>query len=441
VSTTGDGGVVIVSLSDEARQGLAISPVSVKLTGLTAAQIEQVGVGSYLVNAGSVCSDCHTVPGQKFLSGGLTIPLGPIPGFDGGATGPFVVSRNLTPDPASGLKDSLAQYIQAERNGTDIENVGASLIVHPWQYHRWMTTDDLTAIYSYLTAIPPVANPDKPDDKPALPSISFPSDYNEGAVNRVLPPETDGMGNPVPDPDNVQRGLAIMPLDVPLPPDAPTLALVGRGSYLVNAVVGCSSCHTNPDRNYMTPNAQINTAQYMAGGRVFPTGPAASQVGVTRSMSANLIGQKNGFFNQADVSFETFLTTITQGVHADEMNEAGVAPPLAYPMPWYAFKNMNLADLEAIYTYLSWLAQSPAAPSGGNDKVTQSAARYCTAATASTVCTRPGEKCDTTNNECVGYACTVATAATDCDACQDCTAGQCAAPSSAAALTCVGNGI
>ncbi len=65
--------------------------------------------------------------------------------------------------------------------------------------------------------------------------------------------------------------------------------------------------------------------------------------------TANLIGAQHGFFSEPTMSFSTFLTTIVQGIHADEENKAGVAPPLAFPMPWTEFKNMGLDDLEAVY--------------------------------------------------------------------------------------------
>src|SRR5262245_53367429 len=65
---TGMTGPAIV-ISERAKQGLDISPVPISLTGLTSAQVEQLGLGSYLVNAVSGCADCHNQNGAtpKFL--------------------------------------------------------------------------------------------------------------------------------------------------------------------------------------------------------------------------------------------------------------------------------------------------------------------------------------------------------------------------------------
>ncbi len=425
----GGAGLEIVLLSARAQQGFAIAPPGVSglsLAGKTPAQLEQIGLGSYIVNAQASCGDCHnSQPGPEggapqYLAGGLHLPT------DG--AGHYVVARNLTPDSLTGLKDTEAQFIQAQQNGTDILNGSTGLQQHPWQYYRWMSTDDLKAIYAYLKVIPAVSNAYDSDNKVASSGVTFPCDdagvctYDEGAVNRTLPATTDVMGNPLTDPNDVMRGLAIDPVNATPPTDATTQSQFARGSYLVNAVIGCSNCHTNPSRSSTTQ--AVNTAMFLSGGAVFPTGPAAPVFRVTRSMTANLIGQTHGFFNQPGISFDVFLQTITQGVHADTTG----TPPLAYPMPWFNFKKMTLDDLQAIYTYLRTLAQSSAAPSGANDKITESAARYC----ASGPDCLSGETCDSTAHECIGRTCAVDT---DCDACQTCTSTHCAAP--AASSTCV----
>lgn len=387
------------------------------LAGKTAAQIEEIGIGSYLANALAECTSCHSPspdPSQYF-AGGVVFPIGP---------GQHVVSRNLTPDPATGLKDTEEQFIQASRRGTDILNTGQSLLVHPWQHHRWLTTSDLKAVYAFLQVIPPVNNPYPASVKPLIPALDFPGRYNEGDVERPLPPETDGNGQPIPDPDNILRGLAIVPIDIPLPTDPTELALFGRGSYIVNAGAACSACHTNPDRDYTSPTQKVLTAQYMTGGRVFPAAELAPMVGVVRSMSANLLGKDHGWFNQPNASFQTFLVTITQGVHAETIAaDGGGAEPLAFPMPYREYRNLTTEDLRAVYTYFKYIADR-APIVGANDKRTQRAARYCG---GGGTC-RPGETCDPTTNECVGRPCNDDS---ECDACQTCTGGPpgtCTAP-------------
>jgi hypothetical protein len=432
-TTTEAGPPIIIGLSEHAQIGLAQAPVPLNLNGKTAAEIEQIGQGAYIVSTQAICTDCHSPspnPAQ-YMQGGVTIPL--FPDGDGGIY--TVTSRNLTPDPGTGLKDTLGQFIQAERNGTDTLNANEELIVHPWQNHRWMSTDDLTAVYSFLRVIPAITNPYAQDYKPPfLTPVTFPGDYNEGQVTRPLPPEVDAMDAAVPDPGFVLRGTAIDPLNVMPPSDPTQAALFGRGSYLVNGVIGCSACHSSPDR-IPAPPYNVNTPTFLIGGTVIAAGQAASAVGVVRVTTANLIGVNHGFFNEPGVTFSTFLTTITQGIHADEENEAGVAPPLAWPMPWTEFRHMGLDDLEALYTYLSWIAKYGNV-TGPNDVVHQGAARYC--ASTSTCNTAVGETCNMTTHECAGGPCNTDS---DCGTCQTCssddggaTPGTCVAPNPATSL-------
>lgn len=204
------------------------------------------------------------------------------------------------------------------------------------------------------------------------------------------------------------------------PTDADQSALFGRGSYLVNAVIGCPACHTHPDRDYTSATQAVNTTAFLAGGTVFASGSLAPLVGVVRSTSANLTGKNNGFFNSQFMSFTLFLTAIEQGNHADDALDGGVARPLAWPMPWTEFRNMGVDNLEAIYTYLRYVAQN-APTTGASDTDAQLAARYCTAASNC----NPGETCNAATNECVGGPCTDDS---DCDTCQTCNTGVCTAP-------------
>src|SRR5215468_7874482 len=64
-------------------------------------------------------------------------------------------------------------------------------------------------------------------------------------------------------------------------------ALVGLGSYLVNTT-GCNDCHTHPNwadkhNPYLGQTEQINTAQYLSGGRVF-----LKSDGTVLTVSANI---------------------------------------------------------------------------------------------------------------------------------------------------------
>lgn len=421
------GGTVI--LSSLAKQGLAISPVPVNTATTNASLIERIGYGSYLVNAVASCNDCHLMAQQSgpplFLGGGQQFVAGTS----------TVYARNLTPDKQTGLQLTEEQFITALRTGKDFGphggSPGGSLVIMPWPVYRWMTRDDLRAIYAYLRAIPPLTNAVMMDQKVMTSTLADPGVtgvYNEGAETRPL--LADSGANAVPDPDNVLRGVAIQPLhDVTATLTPDQLALFGRGSYLVNAIAACNDCHTNPARNFRSPNLAINTAGYLAGGRTFSVPPPIRPLfRYTRSMSANLIGSAAGTVGFAAKPFQIFLRTILEGVHADDP----MPKPLSWPMPWTAFRNMTVHDLEAVYTYIHVLQQSRQVAG----KVTQDPVAYC----AQNGDCATGQTCNTATSECVGQSCTINT---DCPACQTCGANQqlttCAAPQ--ASSSCVLHGI
>ena len=139
------------------RIGYQRAPVPLRLEELNPAQ---VGLGAYYLNAQIGCTDCHTWPnyapggnpflGQpeqintaRYLAGGRSFPGG-------------IVSRNITPDPVTGLPAGLTleEFMTVIRTGRDPENPGQLLQVMPWPEFRYMRDDDLIAIYEYLSAIP-----------------------------------------------------------------------------------------------------------------------------------------------------------------------------------------------------------------------------------------------------------------------------------------------
>ncbi|MGH7271813.1 MAG: hypothetical protein ACREJ3_15390, partial [Polyangiaceae bacterium] len=276
-----------------------------------------------------------------------------------------------------------------------------------------------------LKVIPPVSNAVAADTKPAIPPTPFPSSYVDGGA--PLPSEGTA-ANPTPDPGDVLRGLALNPLNVQPPSDPSSISLFGRGEYLVNSIADCGGCHTNR-----------GGGGYLTGGQVFATPvPLEATFHTVRAASADLVGANHGFFSNPSVTFQTFLTLITQGVHAEDPVPQA---KLAYPMPWQAFRNMDLGDLQAIYVYLSTVAGANV-PALANDTVIPMPAIYCDANNA---CPAGAGTCSATSPECV----TAGTCRTDldCAACQVCegasasdgggdgggTPGSCAALSSSAA--------
>jgi mono/diheme cytochrome c family protein len=414
-------------VSTNAAQGLAISPVPVNLAGLTSAQVEMVGEGSYLVNAVASCADCHgSVATGGFLAGGTPF---------GGAPAPFTVyARNLTPDPATGLVLTMDQFVSSLRTGADYAGVSdggtplQQLVVMPWTVYRWMSLDDLRSVWMYLRAIPAAKNAVTADTKTTAAPVPLPSLYDEGVLGDggpALPPAG------ATDPGDVVRGLALNPLNIPAPADPAGQIAFARGAYLVNAISACNDCHTNPAR---TASFAIPTAAYLTGGAVFATPPPLQPVVHTvRSMSANLLGAGGGFFNMPSVTFETFLTDITQGTHAEDPHPT----PLAWPMPWPAFQHMTLSDLQAIYTYASTVAKGTHLA----DKPTQSAALYCDTANACPPGTGTCNAEDGGTGECVGQACDSSHGDADCPACQSCVSSACTLPSTGTLAACIANGL
>lgn len=159
----------------------------------------------------------------------------------------------------------------------------------------------------------------------------------------------------------VRIGLEIAP--VPLNLAHKNRALVGLGSYIVNAVIGCNGCHSaGPPTQYLPggnpffgqPEA-INPATYLGGGRVFAL---TSTINI---VSRNLTPDHTGLPIGGD-TFEEFRETIRTGVDPDQLH-ANLPPPFAGTllqiMPWPELRNMTDRDLRAIYEYLSAVPCNP----------------------------------------------------------------------------------
>jgi len=398
--------------------------VALATDGMTSAQLERVGRGSYLVNAVMACVDCHDGPAGH-MAGGLPWDLG---------LGWVVNTRNVTPDPASGLTLTEDEFIEAIRTGRDFKAPGSSLAIMPWADFRWAATEDLRSVYAYLKVIPPVNNVVPADEnKPVAAPVPFPDMFNDGEVDRVLPDESS------PDDGYGRRGLAVAALDYSSYFD--TLSgqeqwLFGRGAYLVQIGL-CSDCHTNNGliARHTFPgidnsDISIQTGDYLRGGQVFPIPPpplpppAGDEQLHTRSMSQNLIGGTRGHFLVGYAETYEFFTSLAWPDNAQ---------PIAFPMIAYLIQNYQADDILALWTFMNAMAvHDPQRDI--NDKAPQRVARYCDVdgdcnATA-------GENCNTATHECVGKGCSVDA---DCDVCQTCGGGTCDAP--AADSSCLALGL
>lgn len=139
---------------------------------------------------------------------------------------------------------------------------------------------------------------------------------------------------------DIRRGYELAP--VPLNTSGLNPALVGLGSYIVNAQGGCNDCHTAPP---YAPGGDpfagqveiINAAGYLGGGQVF--GPFISR---------NLTPRANG--RPAGLTLQQFLQVMRQGT--DFKNRHPLISPLLQVMPWPVYGKMSDRELQAVYEFL-----------------------------------------------------------------------------------------
>jgi hypothetical protein len=143
----------------------------------------------------------------------------------------------------------------------------------------------------------------------------------------------------------IQIGYSIAP--VPLDLNGKNPALVGLGSYIVNAQGDCAGCHSFPqyadggDPHLGQPEV-TSAATYLSGGAPF-FGPF-----VPRNLTPNRFGRP------ANYTLEQFVTVMRTG--RDLKNIPPHVPSeendLLQVMPWPIFRNMTNRELAAIYEYL-----------------------------------------------------------------------------------------
>jgi hypothetical protein len=147
----------------------------------------------------------------------------------------------------------------------------------------------------------------------------------------------------------IRRGFDIAP--VPLNLQGKNRALVGLGSYIVNAQGGCNDCHTNPaylpgHDPFLGEEEQINGPCYLSGGVDF--GPFRS-----RNLTPNSEGLPAG------LTFEQFLHVLRTG----EDLKTPFNPPFdggrLQVMPWPVYGKMTDRDIKAVYEYLTTIPSRP----------------------------------------------------------------------------------
>ncbi len=256
--------------------------------------------GRYLVFGPGHCADCHAAPSQKAevdsgreaeLSGGYAIKT-----FLGEMRAP-----NITSDSVTGIgRLSDGEIARFLRYGVDhLGRVGLPIMMY-----ADLSPRDLTAILSFLRALPPVRY-----------EVS-PSRYNLlGKITKAFFLEPFA---PRPGPQCVpEPGLT-----------------AAYGGYLANDVANCAACHTA--RNMQTGEF---TGPRFAGGLVFRN---ASDTRLT-VISPNLTPDpRTGRI--AGWTREMFTARMKRGT-----------PATWSPMPWGPFSRMTEEDIGAIYLYLMQL--------------------------------------------------------------------------------------
>jgi hypothetical protein len=169
----------------------------------------------------------------------------------------------------------------------------------------------------------------------------------------------------------VTRGFQIAP--VPLNMKGKDFALVGLGSFLVNAVGDCNGCHTSSqtlDGPYLTGSnpyrfmpgtmlpqmKKVDPTTYLGGGQDFSTvnfedsTPDNPDI-ISRNLTPDKTGLPEGGHTLAE-----FMQIIKTGIDMDKVHPNlpdGFDGNLLQVMPWPAFQNMQDRYLHAIYEYLS----------------------------------------------------------------------------------------
>jgi hypothetical protein len=147
----------------------------------------------------------------------------------------------------------------------------------------------------------------------------------------------------------IRIGYAISP--VQLDTRGKNRALVGLGSYIVNAQSACNDCHTHPafaagGDPYSGQPTVINSEQFMTGGRQF--GPFTAP-----NITPDAYGRPAG------LSFEQFKAALRSGKDPDGSGR------ILQVMPWPIYGSMSDRDLRAVYEYLRAVPSRPDNPAPG----------------------------------------------------------------------------
>ncbi len=168
----------------------------------------------------------------------------------------------------------------------------------------------------------------------------------------------------------IERGFEIAPVHLNL--EGKNRALVGLGSYIVNAQADCDGCHSAGVRTefamggnpYFGQREKVNPATYLGGGRDFGELVPPPGIGSAHIISRNLTPTPKTGLPEGDHTFEEFLTIFRTGKDFDHLHPTCTGAPnpgcvpkpfdgdLLQIMPWPFYQHMTDHDIRAIYEYL-----------------------------------------------------------------------------------------
>ncbi len=284
--------------------------------------------GEYLVQHVAACNECHTprLPSGDFDTSKLLAGVENLIDVEpGDPERGLVHSRNLTPDPETGLGDwSDAQIKRAFQQGVDDQGKTLHWMMPYWIFHN-MKADDADAIVAYLRSLPPVVH-ELPENQPSAAADQSPY----ALPSAEIPATTLSPGDP--DYDSAQRG-----------------------RYLASAVAPCMLCHTATLAS--DSSVPIDEARIFAGERkLVPVRlgtPAPADPPLIDSF--NLTPDQNGI---SGWSAQDVATTLRQGVSPDSL-------PVCDPMPSYmggSFTGMSENDALDLGHYFTSIAPKTSRP-------------------------------------------------------------------------------
>jgi mono/diheme cytochrome c family protein len=164
-----------------------------------------VAKGEYLARAGD-CIACHTNPGGALFGGGRAMPT------------PFgtIYSSNIAPDRTTGIGSWTADDFYGAMHTGRFPDGGLIYPAMPFASYTKVTRADSDAIFAYLRSVPPVHQPNTPQD------LRFP--FN----NRQL----------------ILGWRTLFFQEGEYHPDPTKSAEWNRGAYLVEGLGHCTMCHS-----------------------------------------------------------------------------------------------------------------------------------------------------------------------------------------------------